>query len=537
VVTMLQSSVAKTIDPEYVEPLTPTEPPVYESRDGNKKTWKCKDSLVGLVFLSGVGLMALGLIQNREGLAQKWQSATSSLENEFGALSAVQTLGASFGVAVIFSTIWLLFVRFCVKVAVYGLFALTLASELAGAVGLFYLANTQVSEGWETTWLNGAAVLVVLLFGYTVYIVHSLCSRVALAASMIKVAGGVLKEVPAVFLVDLLLAVVKFFWMVFCGAAAWAIIGNTTHDTFWVGTGVALMSYWGLQVLGNIVLVASYGALGQWYYNSRATIAGPLARATTVHFGSVCFGSLLVAIIETLHDVFKVLSEKGYIPQWVLCCINSALRAVESTFDYINKYGFVQVAVHDEPFFAASRRALEFLKYKGLTALVNDSIVHRLAQVGGVAGGILSGVMPVLVMRAMNHTDVLSVGLNSDQETALAFAGFLLGSAVVYTLISPFPAMVTALLVCFAEHPEVLARDHPEAYKTLIEPWEAVYGADFVDKAATKANIDIENSGLYTSSTKYHPLAEELEKLVAMKEAGQLTEDEFSVAKDKLLSN
>lgn len=140
-------------------------------------------------------------------------------------------------------------------------------------------------------------------------------------------------------------------------------------------------------------------------------------------------------------------------------------------------------------------------------------------------------------MRAMNHTDVLSVGLNSDQETALAFAGFLLGSAVVYTLISPFPAMVTALLVCFAEHPEVLARDHPEAYETLIEPWEAVYGADFVDKAATKANIDIENSGLYTSSTKYHPLAEELEKLVSMKEAGQLTEDEFSVAKDKLLSN
>jgi len=534
--TMLTSQTVKAVNPEMEEPLTPKEPPVYETAEGERR-WRCKDFMVGLIFLTGVSFMLFGLIHNREALEQKWDSATDSLKTEFGALSAAQTVGASFGVAVVFSAIWLIFVRYCVKVAVYGLFAMTLAAEAAGAGGLFYLANTQVADGtWEQTWLNGFAVVVTLLFAYTSYIVYSLCDRVALAASMIKVAGRVLQEVPTVFAVDALLAVVKFLWMIFCGAAAWAIIGNTTQDTFWVGTGLALMSYWGLQVLGNIVLVASYGALGQWYYNNRATMAGPLLRATTVHFGSVCFGSLLVAMVETLHDVFQVLAKKQYIPQWAMCCIDRALAVVESTFDYINKYGFVQVAIHDESFLTASHRALEFLKYKGLTALVNDSIVHRLAQVGAVAGGILSGVMPVLVMRAMHHQDVTSIGLNSDQETALAFAGFFLGSAVVYTLISPFPAMVTALLVCFAEHPEVLARDHPEHYEALIEPWEAVYGQNFVDKAATVANLDVEGNLITSAQTKYHPLAEELEKLVTLKEAGELTESEFTAAKDKLLT-
>jgi len=352
------------------------------------------------------------------------------------------------------------------------------------------------------------------------------------------VAGGVLEELPSIFVVDALLAVCKFLWMVFCGASAWAIIGNTDHDAFWISTGLALMTYWGLQVLSNIVLVASYGALGEWYYNGEARIAAPVLRAFTVHFGSICFGSLLVAMVETLHDVLHAIQKKGYFPAWALCCIDRALAAIQSTFDYINKYGFVQVAVHDENFVTASKRAISFLKYKGLTALVNDSIVFHLAQVGALAGGLLSGTVPVLMMRALHHEQLDHVGINSDQETTLAFAGFFLGSFVVYTLISPFPAMVTALLVCFAEHPEILAEGHRTHYDALIEPWESVYGADFVDKAATRANLDLERNGLHmgAQSKTLLPLAEELERLVTLKEAGQLSEGEFTTAKDKLLS-
>lgn len=285
-----------------------------------------------------------------------------------------------------------------------------------------------------------------------------------------------------------------------------------------------------------MVLVAHYGTLGEWYYSGSASTAGPLCRAGTVHFGSICFGSLTIAFIETLHDFLHVMSQKGYYPAWLLCCLDRMLKAIESTFDYINKYGFVQVAVHDETFLTASHRAISFLKYKGLTALVNDSIVGTLAWVGAVAGGLLTGTIPVLIMRHCHHDELLRAGLSDGQETTLALAGFFLGSFVVYTLISPFPAMVTALLVCFAEHPEVLAKDHEEEYKTLVTPWESVYGAEFVDKAATKANMDIEHNGLYTGASKHHPIAEELEKLVTLKEQGALSEEEFMEAKAKLLS-
>merc|ERR1711871_1870102 len=473
---MLQSNASKDYNEglvEQQEELVPSDVSGYTADESSPRSWKCKDMWAGLVFGAGVGLMTYGLVLHKEGLEKEWKSSTAALNDEFGALAATQTLGASFGVAAIFSIIWLVFLRYCVKCAVYGLFAITLAAELAGCVALFYLANSNTVESG---------------------------------------------------------------WVAFCGASAWAIIGNTEHDTFWVGTGLALMTYWGLQVIGNIALVASYGAFGDWYYNGTASILAPLCRAFTVHFGSICFGSLVVAAIETMHDLLHAASKKGYIPSWVMCCIDRALSGIESTVEYVNKYGFVQVAVHDETFLSASHRAISFLKYKGLTALINDSIVYRLAQVGSLGGGLLSGVVPVLVMRCIHHEDLYTVGLNGDQETTLTFSGFFLGTGVVYTLISPFPAMVDALLVCFADHPEVLAKDHAEEYKALIEPWEGVYGADFVDKAATRANMDIERSGLMTGGSKYHPLAHDLEKLVVMKEAGELTEEEFTAAKEKLLS-
>merc|ERR1712188_87476 len=99
-----------------------------------------------------------------------------------------------------------------------------------------------VESGWETSWLNGFAICVLLLFLYTAHMLYTLASRIALAASMIQAAGGILQECPSIFFVHSVFAISKFFWALFCGAAGWAIIGNTEHHTFWVATGLVLMT-------------------------------------------------------------------------------------------------------------------------------------------------------------------------------------------------------------------------------------------------------------------------------------------------------
>merc|ERR1712167_434279 len=251
--------------PDMEEQLNPAPVTPRNGSADQDKEYKCKDVFMALVFLSGVLLMAVGLGKNMDGLSVQWKNDVQGLKNEFSALTATKMLGASAGCAVIFS-----------------------------ATCLFYFANTMEGDGWEKTWLNGLAICIVCLFMYTAWVLHNLRNRVTLAASLIKVAGGVPEDCPAVFLVNSLLAVGKFLWLVFCGASTWAILANTDHDKFWITIGLGLMTYWGLQVLSNIVLVATYGTLGEWYYNGEARVCAPLARAFTVHFGSTCFGSLLV---------------------------------------------------------------------------------------------------------------------------------------------------------------------------------------------------------------------------------------------------
>ena len=61
------------------------------------------------------------------------------------------------------------------------------------------------------------------------------------------------------------------------------------------------------------------------------------------------------------------------------------------------------------------------------------------------------------------------------------------GWYVIHSLISPMHSVATALLVCFAEAPEVLASQHPDEYATLLETWTSVYGEEFVDKVTTRS--------------------------------------------------
>lgn len=512
-------------------------------REDEKKGKCCNDPIFAALFIAGLTWMTTKLVTNREGLAHAWKTSTLKTDvDQFDALYACQTLGASFGVAIIFSSLWSAFMRFCVKSSIYLLFIISIVAQAAGAGAIFYLAST-MEHGWPRSWLIAGGILVVLLLGYTMYLVYTLCDRVALATCLLEVSGGVLNETPVgMSVLTSMNAIVQLLWATFCGAAAWAIsMGSdnlTEGQLFGTQMLICLMAYWGLQIISNIGVVGCYGTLAGWYYESRVPLVAPICKASTSYFGSIACGSLLVAMVQTVHDGLHLIQKKGWFPAWLLCCLDKVLEWIEAGFKYLNSYGFVMVAVHGDSFFTASRRAMDFLKYKGLTALINDSIVDRVQRLGAVAGGILAGAVPVLIQRWRLHQDMSNMHLNGNQETTLATAGFVLGSFTVFTLISPIHSYVTALLVCFAEHPEELASRHPDDYAKLMSTWTDVYGADFVDKAATIANLTASGDIVAAPLTGDHQkasVAVDLERLATLRESGQLTAEEFDVAKAQLL--
>eukprot|EP01048_Picozoa_sp_COSAG05_P012616 COSAG05_NODE_1277_length_5304_cov_5.087992_5_plen_216_part_00 len=68
---------------------------------------------------------------------------------------------------------------------------------------------------------------------------------------------------------------------------------------------ISLALYWGTQVVKNVVHTTAAGVAAAWYFQALEpdAVISSLKRTLTSSFGSVCFGSLVVAVLQTLRSV------------------------------------------------------------------------------------------------------------------------------------------------------------------------------------------------------------------------------------------
>lgn len=116
-------------------------------------------------------------------------------------------------------------------------------------------------------------------------------------------------------------------------SAIGAVIGKLVWAAFWVFvvTGIAnnntstqsvngfvaflliLELVWSLEVIRNVVHVTAGGAAATWCYHAevRAVTKPALKRACTTSFGSICCGSLLVAVLEAVRILVRQASRRS----------------------------------------------------------------------------------------------------------------------------------------------------------------------------------------------------------------------------------
>jgi Plasma-membrane choline transporter len=143
--------------------------------------------------------------------------------------------------------------------------------------------------------------------------------------------------------------ILAFTWSIF-----WFVgVGNAfgSNQTFVVF--LCLFSfYWVHQVLHNTVHVTVTGVIGSWWFAPATTsdeqapscgygsaIDGSLYRAMTYSFGSICFGSFLVAFIQTLRALEN--SERRKDSNLLLCIIQCAIACILACLQSI-----VEVSMH-----------------------------------------------------------------------------------------------------------------------------------------------------------------------------------------------
>ena len=101
------------------------------------------------------------------------------------------------------------------------------------------------------------------------------------------------------------------------------------------------------QVLQNTMHAIVAGVVSTWWFVpdeassccSKA-IMGSTVRATTTSFGSICFGSLLVAIIQTLRHLLNSArndNDMDGCAAFLLCLVDCCLQCFQGILEYFNK--------------------------------------------------------------------------------------------------------------------------------------------------------------------------------------------------------
>ena len=92
--------------------------------------------------------------------------------------------------------------------------------------------------------------------------------------------------------------------------------------------------YFTHQVLQNVLHTTIAGVIGTWWFVPDEVgfcgkaVCGSLYRTLTTSFGSICFGSLIVAIIEAIRQLIETARSNDEIGGALVCCIDCILGCI-----------------------------------------------------------------------------------------------------------------------------------------------------------------------------------------------------------------
>ena len=236
--------------------------------------------------------------------------------------------------------------------------------------------------------LIGAAV-----FAFIAYLTHryleAVRPRIPFAAAVLSTAcAAVRSNYYGLLLAAFGLLVVQVGWMLLWTAATYGIfyvydpsLRNQQDPT--TGGGLVLFPlllslFWGQELARAVLQATVSGAVACWWFHPerRAPVRGSLFRAVTTSLGSLCCGSLLVAVVHTLRAALEHLKSRlrgggtdrsgsrrnSLIDLLSICAVVVAdflLRCLEEAFRYFNKYAYCYVAAYGHGFMQSGKQVTE----------------------------------------------------------------------------------------------------------------------------------------------------------------------------------
>lgn len=240
-----------------------------------------------------------------------------------------------------------------------------------------------------------------------------------------------------------------------------------------------LALFWTQQVIKNTIHVTIAGTVGEWWFNPAnassfcsGAIWDSFYRAATYSFGSICFGSLIVAVIQTLRQIVHNARQNNDGNNILLCIAECILGCLEDLSQIFNQWAYVYVGLYGYNYIEAGKNVMTLLRQRGWTVIITDDLVSNtlsliclvLAGISGCAG---------IIIDAMCKEWLEDLG---DSSASFAFmVAFVVGLVISSILMGVVDSAVNTVVVCFAEAPAEGRENHPELSEELVVAWTQIY--------------------------------------------------------------
>ncbi|CCW60084.1 unnamed protein product [Phytomonas sp. EM1] len=282
--------------------------------------------------------------------------------------------------------------------------------------------------------------------------------RIPFAAALLGSSARVILRYKAIFLINILTIITFFVYTVVGFFMMIPSIDRAYHRRKGKGDVAIILIfifiyYWASQVFDNVLHVTASGLVATWYFAgfgnmpSNPTLAA-FTRAMTTSFGSICFGSLLVAIIEFIRSL---VDSSGREDSFLACILDCILGCIEMILEYFNTYAFVHVAIYGCGYIEAAKRTFELFSQCICKALFNDCLVNPTLVISSFCLSLVLGIASGLI----------------DWNLATGIIAFLMSLCISTILFSPIRSAVVTIFVCFADAPEALERSDPSLYQKI----------------------------------------------------------------------
>ncbi|RLN59106.1 hypothetical protein BBJ29_003969 [Phytophthora kernoviae] len=472
--------------------LQPTAPPADEAPPVKRE---CNDFIFLLPFLAVVIVTIVFAAKYGDEFIDATQ--VQGLSESSGVKLMLRIVGlsalASAGMSVVWIAVMVLLAEVLIWVALITIIALNIAAAI-------FLTKKAYDSGSDVYWWP--AVVFGLMALLTTLYVCCIRRRIKFAAAHLKVAGKAIFRLPMTLLVVLVTVGVQIGW-----AVLWVLgsLGLMFHEdyikvedtctvdkcdlTFKTGAiigvlcGMLLIYFWVTFVLRNIIGVTTAGTVAAWKNaaNTPFITLSAWLRAVTLNLGSICFGSLIVAILETVVWILHILAwlagrSGNCCLACLLSCLSCIISCIESWIEFFNRFAYSYVGCYGYSFVTASRHVFKLFVSKGWSAIVNDDLTGNVFWLGNI---IIGAVTAYVGVQIVDDTDSSRLAMFSHPHVFVAFFCFVVGYGINNLFMSVVASAVTTIFVLWAEDPHGWQLTRPKHYETLHKAWLKIYPDEY----------------------------------------------------------